>query len=215
MPGGGPRFARVRRGSTSQAERLLATFAAVIVGVHRRFHIPAFAVVRLLCCAVGVSACGATPTAPTPVITDPCIPQTVQCLLDSATVTLHVNNALVNVGSTNTVTVGQTFNLRVDYARTAAQTLWAGFLYVRDDGAERLNSCFGLGGSGPGNGGFSSGSTISSNDAVLTRGHTVKVFVVAMFGNQPSEGCALRTATGALNHAAVQAQVQLLTLVVE
>lgn len=173
--------------------------------------------IRLLFAVVAVSACGGSPTSPT-FLTSPdnsCVPQTAQCLLDGAVLGLTVNGVDVAAGSTGSVATGSTFALRISYTNSTGQNVWFGFVFVRDDGMERLSNCVGLGG------GFSSGGVnltalIPPNDSLFVPGHTVRASVVAMFGPSPSEGqCPLRTSTGQLDHTAVHGRRQLLTLVMQ
>jgi len=183
------------------------------------WRLPRSAFVALLSAAVVGSACGGghstSPTSPAP---DPCVPQTVQCLLDAASVAITLNNVSVTVGSTVAATVGSTANVKVDYVNTSGQTAWTCLLYVRDDGRERVGSCGGAGAGGALSfGGFGGGLTISPNDLVFTPGHTAKVSVVGSFRpfSPPGTPSPLLTVAGALDHAAVQGERYVATLAVQ
>ena len=175
-------------------------------------------VVSVLLAVVAAPGCGSgSPTSPTPQTTNPCVPQTAQCLLDAASISVTVNNVGVDIGSTATAAVGTVVNLKVDYMNTSGQTAWTGVLYVRDDGRERFSGCFGSGAGGSLSfGGFASPFTISANDLVFTSGHTAKVLVVAAF--RPfaiGSPCPLRTSAGEFDHTAVQGQRYVMTLAVQ
>ena len=175
---------------------------------------------RLFCALVVLSACGggnpAAPTTPTPAA---CVLDTMQCILNQASVSLTVNDAAVAVGSTITVPVGSTYTFRVDYTYiNTGQGRMFGFLFARDDGIERFPSCGGGAGGIPGQvgtGGYASGGSIPPGDA----GHTVRVSVIGTFGALPTPGsgtpCLLLASPNQLNHAAVQGQRDLLTLRVQ
>jgi len=118
-------------------------------------------------------------------------------------------------GSTSSVAAGSAFSFRLDYNNESGMTVWFGFLFVRDDGMERLVGCFGFLGFLAG--GANLTATISPTDPILVPGHTVRASVVGLLGGPlPSEGmCALRTSAGELNHAVVQGQRHLMTFVVQ
>ena len=178
--------------------------------------------IGLVCAVVALSACagGSMPTAPTTSTTpavDLCVPQTFQCLIDAASVEPRVDGLIVAPGSTATVTAGSTYALSVDYTRAGPGSAWLGVLLVRDDGMERLHSCFGGGGGGAGGGGFNTSSIISATDAMFARGRTVRMSIVGMFGSPPipGQGCPLRTSTGELNHAVVEGQRHVVTFSIQ
>ena len=173
----------------------------------------------LVCAVVVVSACGGgSPTAPSasPFVSDPpgaCEPQTVQCLIDGAVVFITANGVDVGAGSTQTVAAVSSFSIRFDYRNTTGQNVWFGTLFVRDDGMERFVGCLGLGGGFTGGGAVLT-AQVQPDDTMYTPGHTVRAFLVSMFGPSPSLGqCALRTSTGEFNRDVVQAQRLLVTFV--
>ena len=143
-----------------------------------------------------------------------CSPQSVQCIVDKASVSVSVNNAFVDLASSTTVTAGSPYAVVFNFTNMNVEALFAALLYVRDDGMEHLSGCLGLGISIGGGGGFNFSGTISASDPMFAPGHTVRLYVVATFGQiPPADGCPLRTATGGLNQAAVQGQRHLATFV--
>lgn len=175
--------------------------------------------IRLLFAAVVVSACGGgSPTGPSispfGSESNACIPQTAQCLLDAAVIGVTVNGVDVAAFTTQMIPSVSSLSLRFSYSNMTRQNLWIGFLFTRDDGVELFTGCLGVDG-------LASGGTITltgqsiQNDPTFTPGHTVRASIVGMFGPPPQGQCALRTSTGAFNRDVVQAQLLLVTFVVQ
>jgi hypothetical protein len=161
----------------------------------------------LLTAALLSSACGG-PTGPDS--------DSAQAIVQNATPTITINGAAVQPGTTATVAVGATVSYRYDFRNDSGQVFHAGLLIVRDDGVESLLMC-GATGSGGGGAGFGTSSSIFPNHPVYTPGHTVRVYVLGALGpNVSGPGqCYLQLSQGVPNHANVQTQRLLITLVVQ
>lgn len=162
----------------------------------------------LLAAVLVLTACGG-PTGPDA--------GSIQAILDNSTPTITVNGAPVQAGGTATVTVGTSIAYRVDYRNNSGQTFHSGILLVRDDGAESLIQC-GASGSGGEGGAFGSSSSIFPNHPIYTPGHTVRVLLIGALGPNVQTGpgeCYLQLSQGVPNHANVQAQRLLVTLMVQ
>jgi hypothetical protein len=143
----------------------------------------------------------------------PTSPGSIQSHLEITTPNLKVNGVTIQPESTTNTGVGASIDLRVDYTNNSGQSLHIAFLLVRDDGVEHLLSC-GVTGSGGQGGGFGVGTTIFAED----RGHTVRVLLLGAYGpnsSGPGQQCLLQSSPGQVNHANVQAQRLLMTLVVQ
>lgn len=140
--------------------------------------------------------------------------QTVQCILDRASVSISVNNAFIDMTVPQVVSVGTSYAITVTRTTPNAQPLFTSFWYVRDDGRERVPNCTGGGISTVGGGISGMSATITPVDPILTPGYTVRIYLVGTFG-PPPEGCPLWSATGVLSQAAVQGQRHLATFVVQ
>ena len=131
---------------------------------------------------------------------------------------IKINGVVVQTGSTVNVTVGTKVDYVVNFTNNTGQTAHTAVAAVRDDGAERLETC-GASGSGGGGGGFGSGASIFANDPVYTRGHTVRLMLLGALG--PNTGptgpgqCLLGAINGTLTRANVQAERLLVALVVQ
>jgi hypothetical protein len=148
-----------------------------------------------------LSACG-SPTAP----------GSIQAHLDTTTPDLKVNGVTIPPGSTTTVSVGSTVDFRVDHTNKSGQFLHTAIVMIREDGVERVLLC-GVSGSGGGGGGHGAGTTIFPE----YRGHTVRVMLFGAYGpgaQGPPPACLLQSGSQ-VNHANVQAQRLLMTLVVQ
>ena len=157
-----------------------------------------------------LSACGGdSPTAPGGV-------SGIQAHLDRMTADIRIGGVTVPTGSTANATVGSQIAFTVTYTNNSGQVLHTGILYVRDDGVERLDQC-GAGGSGGGSGSFGSSTMIFANDPFFARGRTVRMVLLGAYGpNVSGPGqCYLQLSQGVANHANVQAERVLLTIVVQ
>jgi len=140
-------------------------------------------------------------------------PGSIQDHLETMTADIKVNGVTIQPGSTTNVSVGASLDVRIDYTNNSGQFLHTGILLVRDDGVERLLNC-GVAGSGGGQGGNGGGTTIFPDN----RGHTLRVFLLGAYGpgpQGPPPPCLLTTGASQVNHANVQAQRLLVTLVVQ
>jgi hypothetical protein len=146
-----------------------------------------------------LSACGS-----------PTSPGSIQSHLDTTTPDLKVNGVTIQPGSTTNIGVGSSVDLRVDFTNKSGQFLHIAFVFVRDDGVERLLNC-GVSGSGGQGGAFGVGTTLFQD----YRGHTVRVSLLGAYS--PGSQCVLESSPGSfqVNHANVQAQRFLMTLVVQ
>jgi hypothetical protein len=126
---------------------------------------------------------------------------------------LTVNGVTIQPGSTTNVSVGARVDFRVNYTNHSGQSLHTAIVLVRDDEVERLLNCS-VAGSGGQGGGSGVGTTIFPDD----RGHTVRVLLLGAYGpgsQGPPPPCLLQTGSFQVNHANVQAQRLLVTLVVQ
>lgn len=143
----------------------------------------------------------------------PTSPGSIQDHLDTITPDIKVNGVTIQPGSTSNISVGDSLDVRIDYTNNSGQFLHTGILLVRDDGVERLLNC-GVAGSGGGRGGNGVGTGISRDD----RGHTLRLFLLGAYGpgsQGPPPPCLLTTGASQVNHANVQSQRLLATLVVQ
>jgi hypothetical protein len=150
-----------------------------------------------------LSACDSSPTSP----------GSIQSHLDTAVPDLKVNGVTIQPGSTTNVSVGARADFRIDFTNNSGQSLHTAILFVRDDGVERLLQC-GVASSGGQGGASGVGTTIFPDD----RGHTVRVLLLGAYGpgsQGPPPPCLLQTGSFQVNHANVQAQRLLVTLVVQ
>jgi len=161
----------------------------------------------LLTAALFLPACGG-PTGPDS--------GSAQAIVENSTPTLTVAGAPVQPGATVTVAQGTSVSYRVDYRNNSGQVFHYGVMVANDNGMERLESC-GAAGSGGEGGGFGSGLTVASFDPMYARGRTVRVVLLGALGpNVSGPGqCYLQITQGVPNHANVQTERVLMTLVVQ
>ncbi len=143
----------------------------------------------------------------------PTSPGSIGSHLDTLTPDLKVNGVTVQPGSTTNVNVGARVDLRIDHTNHSGRFLHTALVFVRDDGVERLVNCS-VSGSG-GQGGANGASVLLFPE---DRGHTARVLLLGAYGpgsGGPPPPCLLASDTFKVNHANVQAERLLMTLVVQ